>query len=436
MRRLLGPPLLAFGGLVGVVLVGVALVGVPAAGVSPVLVDTDCAMVQVDDQAVDSTSPSLPFDSLGMEDAWAPFVRRGQVPGIGVRVAVVDSGVSVDAQVSVVERVSFSTGTELGEYHGTAVAGLIAGRLRAAPEMLPVGFAPGAEIVDVRVYDRTQPDEGEVGIETPRVAAGLRWVADNAQRLGIGVANVSLAVAPSDELAAAVRAVGEADVVVVAGSGNRPVEGDPLFAQFGEVKNGEDAVASVFPAGYGAVVAVSSTADGIPTTEGEVDVRGSVLQNSATDVAAPSYGAVTTSVSGGTCVLPSVATSWAAAEVSGVVALMRATFPDDNARQIVTRLRATADGTASNPTVLTGAGVVQPSEALSRPLRPGRGGEVVTNAEEEDTNPRATAPVPPADRLAQTRRNAVWLGLLGGSALAIAALLRPLLRSTRKTGGG
>ena len=261
-------------------------------------------------------------------------------------------------------------------------------------------------------------------------------MAANAQRLGIGVVNVSLAVAPSDELAAAVQAVAEADVLVVAGSGNRPVDGDPLFAEFGEIKNGEDAVTAIFPAGYDPVVAVNATADGIPTTEGEVDVRGSVLQSSATDVAAPSYGAVTTSVSGGTCVLPTVATSWAAAEVSGILALMRATFPDDNARQIVTRLRTTADGTSTNPTVLTGAGVVQPSEALSRPLRPARGGEVVTNAEEEDTNPRATAPVPPEDRLAQTRRNAVWLGLLGGSALAIAALLRPLLARRRRTGTG
>ena len=209
------------------------------------------------------------------------------MPGAGVRVAVVDSGVAAGASVPVVERVSFSTGTELGEYHGTAVAGLVAGRLRAGAEPLPVGFAPGAEIVDVRVYDRTQPDEGEVGVETSRVAAGLRWVAANAERLRIGVANVSLQVSPTAELAAAVREVVARDVVVVAGSGNRPVEGDPLFAEFGEVEDGEDAAEAVFPAGYDDVVAVNATAAGIPVTEGEVDVRGSVLQSSATDVAAP-----------------------------------------------------------------------------------------------------------------------------------------------------
>lgn len=419
--------------LLGILAAGSCLAGPSAAANARALVDTDCAAVQVDDRSTESTSPSLPFDLLGLEDAWAPSVREGTVPGAGVRVAVVDSGVSGEAEIPVVERVSFSTGRELGEYHGTAVAGLVAGALREAePELLPVGFAPGAEIVDVRVYDRTQPDEGEVGLETARVAAGLQWVAANARRLGIGVANVSLAVPPDDALRAAVRAVADQDVVVVAGSGNRPVEGDPLFGEFGEVRTGEDARGAIFPAGYDEVVAVNATARGVPATEGEIDVRGSVLQNSATDVAVPTYGAVTASVNGGTCVLPSVTTSWAAAEVSGIVALLRAAYPRDNARQIVTRLRSTADGTTAGPTVLTGAGVVQPGEALSRPLRPGRDGKVRTNAEEADTNPRATAPVPPEDRLARTRRNAIWLGLIGGSALAIAALLRPLLARRRE----
>jgi membrane-anchored mycosin MYCP len=403
------------------------------ADAAPALVDTECAAVQPEDRPTDATSPSVPFELLGMQDAWQPSVRRNQVPGTGIRVAVVDSGVSAQAQVPVVERVSFSTGRELGEFHGTAVAGLVAGRLRA--DGLPVGFAPGAEIVDVRVYDRTQPDEGEVGVEVARVAAGLRWVADHARRLRIGVVNVSLAVPPDDELAAAVRAVAAQDVVIVAGSGNRPVEGDPLFAEFGEPRTGEDAAGAIYPAGYDGVVAVNATAAGVPTTGGEVDVRGSVLQNSATDVAAPTYGAVTTSVTGGTCLLPSVATSWAAGQVSGLVALMRARFPDDNARQIVARLTDTATGVAANPTVLEGAGVVQPAEALSRPLRPRPGGQVDRPAEEADRIPRASAPVPPEDRLAQTRRNAIWLGLIGGSALVVSALLRPLLVRRRRLDG-
>ena len=208
-------------------------------------------------------------------------------------------------------------------------------------------------------------------METERVAAGLRWVAGNADRLGIRVATVALVVPPSDELEAAVRAVLDQDVVLVAGSGNRPADGEPLFDEFGEVRTGEDAADAVFPAGYDGVLAVSATAGGVPAADDETDVRGSVLQSSAIDVAAPTYGAVTTSVTGGTCVLPAVATSWAAAEVAGVVAMLRAAYPGQNARQVVARLVQTADGTAAVPNNLTGAGVVQPDEALARPLRPG-----------------------------------------------------------------
>ena len=75
-------------------------------------------------------------------------------------------------------------------------------------------------------------------METARVAAGLRWVAANAERLRIGVVNVALLVdAHRDELAAAVREVLDAGRRLVAGSGNRPVEGEPLFAEFGEVEH-------------------------------------------------------------------------------------------------------------------------------------------------------------------------------------------------------
>ena len=46
--------------------------------------------------------------------------------------------------------------SDLLDYHGTAVAGLIAGKPRGD---LLTGVAPGAQIVDVRVYDdSTQPE--------------------------------------------------------------------------------------------------------------------------------------------------------------------------------------------------------------------------------------------------------------------------------------
>jgi len=234
---------------------------------------------------------------------------------------------------------------------------------------------------------------------------------------------VSLAVSPDDELRAAIRAVAAQDVVIVAGSGNRPLDGEPLYEDFGEPRTGQDARAAISTAGYGAVLAVNATADGVDEVEGAVDVRGWVLQNSATDVAVPTYNAITTSVKGGTCVLPSVTTLSAAAEVIGIVVLLRAASPDDNARQIITRLESTADGTTAAPTVLTGAGTVQAVvEALTRPRR-------AAPAQRRGAGPQpgghrcGAAPGPP--RPAAAERDLA--GAARGAALAIAALLRPLL---------
>jgi membrane-anchored mycosin MYCP len=333
----------------------------------------------------------------------------------------------------VVEGPSFARKQELVFYHGSAVAGLIAGNPRADGK--PVGIAPGAEIVDVRVYDQVAPtDASEVGITTDAVVDGLEWVAANAHRLDIGVVNLSISVEPSAALAAAIRKVAARDVIVVAASGNRPADDtDPLLAKYGEYRPGEDAVGDVFPAGYlDQVVAVNATADGYLVDGEPGEVRDWVLQNSATDVAAPTYRAVTLSINGGTCVLNQVATSWASAEVSGVVALLRSWYPHDNADQIVARLEATADGTTDGPTVLTGAGVVQPAEAMTRPLSPDRSGRIDQAVAEESRIPRATAPDPRTDPLDLVRDRMVWWGLIGGAGLVLALLLRPVLARRRR----
>ena len=375
---------------------------------------TDCSAYAPDDPPGSTDAESLPARLLGAEEAHRVFASAGREPGAGVRVAVLDSGVTTRAGlVDVVEGPNFARKNELVFYHGSAVAGLIAGNAR--PGGKPVGVAPGAEVVDVRVYDQVAPtDTSEVGVTTGAVVDGLEWVAANANRLDIGVVNLSVNVEPSGALAAAIRRVESRDVVVVAASGNRPADdSDPLFSKYAEHRPGEDAVKDVFPAGYlDQVVAVNATADGYLVDGEPGEVRDWVLQSSATDVAAPTYRAVTLSANGSTCVLNQVATSWAAAEVSGVVALLRSWFPDENADQIVARLEATADGTVDGRTVLTGAGVVQPAEAMTRPLSPDRSGRIEQAAAEESRIPRATAPDPRTDPLALVRDRMVWWGLL------------------------
>ena len=397
---------------------------------------TDCSVYALDDVQGSTGATSRPLQLIGVDDAHELFARDGKEPGAGVDVAVIDSGVTTaNGLLEVQPGARFSKQSELGYYHGSAVAGLIAGHSR--DDGKAVGIAPGARIIDVRVYDTATPsDSTETGVTTDGVVQGLRWVADHARDPGldIRVVNVSLSVAATPALKSAVKAVRRQDVVVVAASGNRPTEEtDPLFTQYQEPRSGEDAVKDVHPAGYlDDVVAVNATADGYVVDGAPVDITGEVLQNSATDVAVPTYGAVSLGINGSTCVLSQLATSWAAAEVSGVIALLMSWFPKETDEQIIARLKATADGTVEGDTVLTGAGMVQPVEAMTRPLSPDKKGRIDQSTPEDSDIPQAVAPDPVNDPLDLMRDRAVWWGLLGGAAIVLALMLRPILARRRR----
>jgi membrane-anchored mycosin MYCP len=403
--------------------------------------DTPCSEYTADDRAQATDNPSLPLALLGVGEAFELFDRaRKGVPGAGIGVAVIDNGVSRATGLLDVQDGTAESQAPLVDYHGTAVAGLIAGRPREADK--PVGIAPGATIFDVRVYDASEPTEsGQKAVETAGVVRGLRWVADNARRTDppIKVANVSLDVERTRALDRAVRAAQRQDVVVVAASGNRAMsETSPDYEEFHEYQPPEDAYDAVYPAGYDDVLAVSATAAGLPGATGSESLaRTYVLQNSAVDVAVPTYNAVTFAINGGSCMLngdPPVATSWAAAEVSGIVAMLRSWYRDETAEQIIARITTTADGTAGEPSLLTGAGVVQPLEALGRPLRVEPDGTVDAAAHEESRVPPAVAPPPVEDPMAEMRHEAVWWGLFCGGAVVLALVLRPVLARRRRTG--
>ena len=215
-------------------------------------------------------------------------------------------------------------------------------------------------------------------------------------------------------------------VVVVAAAGNRPSEeDDPVLGDFaGEPLPGEDAARVVFPAGYDSVVAATTS---VPRG---VDARDFIVQNSATDVAAPTSEGISYSLNQVSCLLPpEAATSWAAAEISGVLALLMSAY-DEPADRTVARLLRTATGAGDVTTRLTGHGVAQPVEALQRPLT-FDDRDAPETSETDNTVLKAQAPRPEADVLADTREDAVWWGLAGGGALVVAMLLRPLLARRR-----
>ena len=413
----------------GVVLLAVAGLTVP---VTPAYAEEGaCNEIQEDTTDVDEVAmPSAPLEELRIAEATELLGARGTAAGEGVGVAVVDSGIA-DIPLTRADgfrNPEFSRAEGTPYYHGTAVAGLIAGAPRPDGGG-PVGIAPAATVHDVRVYDAPEESDEALGLTDAGVINGLEWIAANANRVQprIRIVNVSLALQQSDALEKVIGKLAAQDILVVAASGNRPTdEADPVLGDFvGEPRPGEDAARVVFPAGYESVVAASTS---VPRGEDPLSV---IVQNSATDVAAPTFDGVSYGLTGVSCLLPPEgATSWAAAEISGVLALLMSAFPKESAGEILARLYRTATGPGDVTTNLTGHGVAQPVEALRRPLTFDDEGVPETN-ETNNTVLKARAPRAEADVLADTRRDAVWWGLAGGGALVIALLLRPVLARRR-----
>ena len=395
-----------------------------------------------------TTDPSAPLLSLQVPQA-QELVRllSGKEPGEGVQVAVVDSGVR--EQIGTVPEfdqdvlTAFTEKTTYESAQGTEVAAIIAGATRAQGpppqgqrDDQVVGVAPGATIYDMRVYDAPDGD-GLAPAESAGVAAGLLRLVPLIGRKGIRIINVSLNVTRSDALDAAVAAVTEAGAIVVAAAGDRAgTEGDSSDAY----EIGEDRADEVWPAGYSRgdaerdanhrVVAVTTTA-----VDDQDEATSYMLQSSAIDVAVPTYGAVSYGLNGVACSFSQPSTVVAAAEVSGILALLYTVYPRDTPDQIIARLEDTATGGGvvdpDHPDTRVGHGIVQPLEALNRALAPAKNGSIDRSVRPEERAEPAALPAREPDLLAGTRRDAVWWGLFGGGALLLAMLLRPVLSRRR-----
>lgn len=362
-----------------------------------------CTDVQRDTQAKPVEGDNPAYDDLHVEQAHDLARTRGVEPGAGVSVVVVDSGVA--------------PGPDLQSAHGPIVAGLLTGRDQRDPA-LPVGIAPAAELRDVRYYD-VLPGESDDSARRPQagtLAAALRTVRPSVTPRSRTIVLVPATVDPSGELRSAVRSLVEAGALVVAPVGDRPDdETEPALGDFHDgPRPGEDAAGAAWPAGEDGVVAVGASLPG---------ALAAVVRSSGVDLAAPGGDTVSYGLNGRPCVLPADRPSshWAAAQVAGVAALVWSVHGDDSARELRARLEATASGNGAPHSAVIGHGVVQPVEALQRRPQgraPAADGELVE---------RAKPPRERADLLATTRQRAVWWGLIGGGALVVLLVLRPLL---------
>lgn len=396
---------------------------------------SDCSSL-TDAQTVssDSDSESLPAVDLDIS-GMAAAMPDGAELGTGVTVAVLDSGIADPAgALGRVDGTNVTGKKEIVDWHGTAVAGLVSGAPQGEEGELTRGVAPGASVMDVRVFDSSESSSEDKPVTTASVTEGLEWVLNNAP--GVEVVVVASSVPPGNEdpkldrLRAVVAQLAER-AVIVAASGNRPASDAPELSEFATPAPGQDAAKEVFPAGYGDdVLAVSATAAG----SGDVDPSAYVLPNSQIDVAVPTANAISYGLNGRSCRLPDVATSWATGIVGGIVAGLRSAHPDDTPQQTVARIKSTASGSVDQPTLYSGAGVVQPVEAMTRPLRfDGSGRVEEARLEARAEKPLTIAPEE-ADPLADLRDDLVWWGLLAGGVLGVAALVRPLLLRRNRDG--
>ncbi len=235
-------------------------------------------------------------------------------------------------------------GDPLWAEHGTAMAGIIAGRGHGADHGDGVlGVAPEAEILPVRVLlEDNDPDRDEAReTRSGALAEGIRWATDHgADVINLSLGDDSESAHPDPEEDAAVRYALSQGVVVVASAGNGGENGNPVS----------------YPAGYPGVIAVTAVDRGGSPTEFSTRRWYATLSAPGQDVivADPDRDYYT-----------GWGTSAAAAFVSGSAALLCAAYPDLSPAQI----RQLLTDTAPNPpeggrSDALGSGTVDPAAAL------------------------------------------------------------------------
>jgi hypothetical protein len=362
--------------------------------------------------------------------------------GAGVTVAVVDSGVprTGDLGSRLLPGRSFAIGSDNaridpgvstggigGTYsHGQNMAELIAGDGSSGL----VGIAPQARILPVKVALSTGQN-----IPDSAVAQGIRYAVDQ----GVQVVNASVGAVGgcTSAVGAAVKYAYQHDIIVVVSSGD---------SGLGQVDT---------PANCPGALAVSGIDSNARPWSGsnygpEVDVT-----NFAKDIP----GVSSTGGQG-----PTNGTSAAAAFTSGEVALLRAAYPHDSARAIVTRLLYGIDnltttlknGTRVNDHV--GYGVPVPLDALKdtvpstapdpiydrllKELGPGSGNSAPgatapRRSQDPDSGPSNAPGVPPSNSAGGRGGNgvAVWIGA-GVLLVVIIGVGFAVSRTRRRLRGG
>jgi type VII secretion-associated serine protease mycosin len=349
--------------------------------------------------------------------AWADSVRDAQwslgylhvaeaqkiSQGEGVTVAVLDTGVNPnqpDIAGSVLSGLDAVTPARDGrtdaDGHGTAMAALIAGHGHGVGGSDGIlGVAPKAKILPVTVWP-----PGTLSLRPRDLSTGIEWAVEHGAQV-ICIAGTGMSNSILEE---AINGAVSRGVVIVAGAGN--TSKDPGVG---------------YPAAYPESIAVSGI-DEQGQFASSVSVSGA-----AVDIAAPAVNVQIPNIGGG--YRSAQGTSMSTAIVTGVVALIKAKYPNLDAKQIFERLKATAIDKGTNGLdEKYGWGIVDPVGALTKDV-PGANGSPSASAKPGDS---ATSGSDLAGGGSGSRKLLVGAAIVGGFVIAATVLAVSVIGLTRR----